>query len=76
MRYDQGLARFRNQIAITADNGGPFSDSGSGIINDEHELVALLFAGGPTRTLANPIVSVLAALQAELDRGQLTVMTR
>jgi hypothetical protein len=50
VEYDAGVARFRNQIAIqpTADNTGPFSnsgDSGSGIYNEKHQLAALLFAG-------------------------------
>jgi len=78
VEYNEGVARFRNQIAIrpTQDNGGPFSaagDSGSGIYNAEHKLVALLFAGSTTRTLANPAGSVINALRDALGRGKLTV---
>ncbi len=78
VEYGAGVARFRNQIAIraTQDNGGPFSaagDSGSGIYNAEHKLVALLFAGSTTRTLANPASSVIRALREALGRGNLTV---
>ena len=77
VEYGAGIARFRNQIAIqpTVDNGGPFSnsgDSGSGIYNEQHKLVALLFAGSTTRTLANPIRKVLSKLEDELGRGDLT----
>ena len=78
VEYGAGVARFRNQLAIrpTQDNGGPFSaagDSGSGIYNAEHKLVALLFAGSTTRTLANPASSVIRALRDALGRGNLTV---
>ena len=57
-----------NQIAIeaTADNVGPFSDSGdsgSGVLNDRHELVGLLFAGSPGRTLVNSIADVINELR-------------
>ncbi len=79
IEYDTGNARFKNLIAIkaTADNDGPFSDggdSGSGIYDRDHKLVALLFAGSDTRTLANPIRPVIKALETELDRGQLKVV--
>jgi len=78
VEYGAGVARFRNQLAIrpTQDNSGPFSaagDSGSGIYNAEHKLVALLFAGSTTRTLANPAGSVIRALRDALGRGNLTV---
>jgi hypothetical protein len=80
VQYTSGVARFHNQLAITAtpDNGGSFSDrgdSGSGIVNDDHKLVALLFAGSKTRTLANPIKIVLSNLAAALGTGQLKVVT-
>jgi len=65
--YQGGTAFFAGQIVIqpTADNVGPFSDrgdSGSGIVNEDHELVGLLFAGSGARTLVNPIAEVLAQL--------------
>ena len=79
VEYGAGIARFRNQIAIrpTADNGGPFSDSGdsgSGIYTEQHKLVALLFAGSKARTLANPVRKVISELESELGRGNLTVV--
>lgn len=81
VEYGAGVARFGNQIAIRAgaDNTGPFSDagdSGSGILNRQHQLVALLFAGSDTRTLANPIRPVLARLGTALGHGKLSVITR
>lgn len=67
--YPGGNALFTGQIAVqpTPDNVGAFSDrgdSGSGVLNDEHELVGLLFAGSPGRTLVNPIDAVLSELRA------------
>ena len=68
VRFPNGYATFVDQIAVqqTHDNVGPFSDSGdsgSGVLNDSHELVGLLFAGGSTRTLVNPIALVIDALR-------------
>ena len=70
VRYPGGYATFVDQIAVqqTHDNVGPFSDggdSGSGVLNDTHELVGLLFAGDPTRTLVNPIALVVDALRSQ-----------
>ena len=64
-----GVAYFNNQIIIqaTPDNVGPFSDngdSGSGVINDRHELVDLLFAGSALQPLVNPIDSVVPSLRS------------
>ncbi len=66
--YPSGSAFFAGQLVIeaTADNGGSFSDrgdSGSAILNDQHELVGLLFAGSERQTLANPIADVLKELE-------------
>lgn len=74
--YGGGSAFFVDQIGIqpTADNNGPFSaagDSGSGIFNVDHELVGLLFAGSPGRTIANPIDEVMTQITAALGRGPL-----
>jgi hypothetical protein len=65
------VALFRNQIAIRSVNNNPFSaggDSGSLIWNWAAGLrpVGLLFAGGGGTTFANPIGSVLAALNIRL----------
>jgi hypothetical protein len=66
-----GVALFRNQIAIESVTSSVFSaggDSGSLIWNWATGLrpVALLFAGGGGVTFANPIGSVLAALDIRL----------
>lgn len=65
------VALFRNQIAIRSVNANPFSaggDSGSLIWHWAAGLrpVGLLFAGGGGTTFANPIGSVLAALNIRL----------
>ena len=65
------IALFRNQIAIRSVNNNPFSaggDSGSLIWQWGAGLrpVGLLFAGGGGTTFANPIASVLAALNIRL----------
>ena len=75
--YPGGTALFVDQIivAATADNGGPFSaagDSGSPVLNGDHELVGLLFAGSPNQTLVNPISYVLNELCSALGVSHLT----
>lgn len=65
------VALFRNQIAIQSINASPFStggDSGSLIWHwsSRREPVGLLFAGGGGTTFANPIASVLSALNIRL----------
>jgi hypothetical protein len=77
--YDGGTAYFTNQIAIqaTADNVGLFSDrgdSGSGVLNDRHELMGLLFAGSANRTLINPIAEVIDALRSSSGIQSLDVI--
>ncbi len=72
VNYGNGrIALFRNQIAIRSVSSGTFSaggDSGSLIWNWSTGLrpVGLLFAGGGGTTFANPIGSVLAALDIRL----------
>lgn len=72
VNYGAGrLALFRNQIAIRSVNANPFSaggDSGSLIWHWATGVrpVGLLFAGGGGTTFANPIGSVLAALNIRL----------
>lgn len=78
--YPTGKARFTNQILVTptADNVGPFSDrgdSGSGVLNEHHELVGLLFAGSPTQTLVNPIDYVLTELRSAANIPSLKLIT-
>ncbi|MFN4062151.1 MAG: hypothetical protein ACK4IA_15540 [Paracoccus hibiscisoli] len=65
------VALFRNQIAIRSVNANPFSaggDSGSLIWHWANGVrpVGLLFAGGGGTTFANPIASVLSALNIRL----------
>lgn len=65
------VALFRNQIAIRSVNANPFSaggDSGSLIWRWATGVrpVGLLFAGGGGTTFANPIGSVLAALNIRI----------
>lgn len=66
--YDQGTARFVDQIVI---KGGGFSkggDSGSLVVDAaQHKPVALLFAGGRGVTIANPIDAVLGAFNVTID---------
>lgn len=74
--YDSGNLRFDNQIEIEGVGNAAFSDggdSGSGIVDGEMGIVALLFAGGDTGgsnglglTYANPIRTVLSSLGATL----------
>ena len=76
INYGGKSAYFTDQIVIggTPDNGGPFSDpgdSGSGVLNENHELVGLLFAGSSFQTFVNPIEIVLR----EIDGNILEVLT-
>jgi hypothetical protein len=56
------VAKFVNQIVITPGGFSAGGDSGSLIMDMRNRARALLFAGSPTHTLANPIQSVLAEL--------------
>jgi hypothetical protein len=69
--YSDGVARFVNQIVITGRRGA-FSksgDSGSLIVTDNADAnpVALLFAGGQTTTIGNPINAALSAMGVTID---------
>jgi hypothetical protein len=60
-----GPCWFRNAIEIRGMSGTLFSnngDSGSAILNQEREVIGLLFAGNGDLTYACPIESVLSAL--------------
>jgi hypothetical protein len=79
INYPGGRAYFNNQIIVqaTPDTTGPFSDagdSGSGVLNDQAELVGLLFAGSHLQTLVNPIDEVLKALRAAAGLPSLQVV--
>ena len=74
--YDIGNLRFDDQVEIEGAGDAPFSDggdSGSLIVNDAREGVALLFAGGDQGgkngrglTYANPLGTVLQQLKVTL----------
>lgn len=76
VHYDLGNLRFDDQIEIEGAGDHPFSDggdSGSLIVTDGPEAVALLFAGGEYggtnglgSTYANPVNSVLQELRVSL----------
>jgi hypothetical protein len=77
VEFDIGDLTFNNQIEIEGVGNGPFSDggdSGSLIVNEAREAVALLFAGtelGGSNyqglTYANPLRPVLDALDLDLS---------
>ena len=71
VQYESGVATFVNQVVVTGKRGA-FSkagDSGSLIVTDDSNAnpVALLFAGGQTSTIGNPIGAVLSALGVTID---------
>jgi len=78
VQYQQGCGKgkkftvsFTNQIVITGRRG-PFSkagDSGSLIVTDNAAAnpVALLFAGGQTTTIGNPIAAALSSMGVTID---------
>ena len=56
------VAKFINQIVITPAGFSAGGDSGSLIMDMRNRARALLFAGSPTHTIANPIQNVLTEL--------------
>lgn len=64
---DTKCALFRNQI-VTSSMGSA-GDSGSLILDDNNYAVGLLFAGGLTHSLSNPICTVLDALDVQIVNG-------
>ena len=64
-------ARFVNQIGISPGEFSDGGDSGSLIVTDDaaKRPVGLLFAGGDTRTFANPIDLVLERFNVTIDTG-------
>ena len=60
VQYGAGqIATFEDQIVSGIQSGG--GDSGSAILNNNNEVVGLLFAGSDTSTIFNPIEHVLSA---------------
>lgn len=58
------IAVFTDQVMMGDMSAG--GDSGSVILDNDNKLVALLFAGSPTTTIASPINFVFSALNIEL----------
>lgn len=69
VRYSRGFAIFYNQIVIDKYGFSDGGDSGSLIVTNDDDCnpVGLLFAGGDTITIANPIDDVLDALSVTID---------
>jgi hypothetical protein len=73
--YRDGIARFEDQVVISATGGNDFSaggDSGSlvvtkGVLLGDRRPVGLLFAGSNVSTLANPIGPVLERFGVRID---------
>jgi hypothetical protein len=65
VQYGEGkMAQFTDQLMA-----GPMSqggDSGSAVLNQNNQLVGLLFAGSDTSTIINRIQNVFAALGVSL----------
>ncbi len=57
---EAGVARFTDQLLATPMSAG--GDSGSAVLNDNKEIVGLLFAGSDSSTIINPIQAVFSAL--------------
>jgi hypothetical protein len=66
--YDNGVATFVDQIIITPGSFIASGDSGSlAVTVDGNHPVALLFAGGSTIAIGNPIGAVLARFGVAID---------
>jgi len=60
--YDSGLAWLEDQMLIRPGDFSDSGDSGSVITDKDENICALLFAGGPTHTVANYIEDVFLNL--------------
>jgi hypothetical protein len=74
VNYRGSTARFTGQIVISGDGFSTGGDSGSLIVTKgylfaDRRPVALLFAGSPTSTIANPIDLVLDRFGVTVDGG-------
>lgn len=58
VEYSTGFAFFEDQLLIEPGDFSDRGDSGSGILDMDENIVGLLFAGGPTHTIANFIEDV------------------
>jgi hypothetical protein len=65
VQYGSGrIARFADQLLAGAMSQG--GDSGSAVLNDNNDLIGLLFAGSDTTTIINRIEHVFSALGVSL----------
>lgn len=64
INYNGRTATFTGQLMATDMSEG--GDSGSAVLDDDENVVGLLFAGSPRSTLINPIQPVLKALNVEV----------
>lgn len=64
VRYGQQVARFSDQMMAGAVSAG--GDSGSVVLDAQHRVVGLLFAGSESTTVINRIEHVFAALDVSL----------
>jgi hypothetical protein len=64
VQYGQRVARLTDQVMAGAMSQG--GDSGSAVLDSEHRIVGLLFAGSDTTTVINRIEHVFAALDVGL----------
>jgi hypothetical protein len=62
--YNGRMATFTDQLMASGMSAG--GDSGSAVLDEQHRVIGLLFAGSPRATLINPIQTVLQALNVEL----------
>lgn len=70
--YPTGTRTFTNQLVIETGTNQPFSqrgDSGSLILDNQNQVVGLLFAGNGNQTIANKISDVINALDIDIDQG-------
>ncbi len=61
---EAGTARFTDQLLAGPMSAG--GDSGSAVLNDDDEIVGLLFAGSDSTTILNPIQAVFSGLGVTL----------
>jgi hypothetical protein len=62
--YNGRTATFVNQLMATGMSAG--GDSGSAVLDDNGNIIGLLYAGSPRATLINPIHTVLDMLNVEI----------
>jgi len=62
--YEGRTATFTGQLMATGMSAG--GDSGSAVLDDDKNIIGLLYAGSPRATLINPIQNVLRLLNVEI----------